>query len=64
MRALLIGLMTTSAASAIASTGLADPPERVGRVSYVQGEVSLQPPGETFWTQAARNFPVAPGESY
>ncbi len=61
---LVLSLLTTSAAVAIASAAMADPPGRVGRVSYVEGDVSFTPPGETEWTDALRNFPVAPGESF
>jgi hypothetical protein len=58
------GLMTTCAVGTLATAALADPPERVGRVSYVEGEVSFQPPREDFWTSATRNFPVATGEAF
>ncbi|HEX7759746.1 MAG TPA: DUF6600 domain-containing protein, partial [Caulobacteraceae bacterium] len=61
---LVLSLLTTSAAVAVASAAMADPPGRVGRVSYVEGDVSFTPPGETDWTDALRNFPVAPGESF
>ncbi len=64
LRNLSLGLLTTCAASVLAAAALADPPGRVGRISYIEGEVSFQPPQETFWTQATRNFPVAPGEAF
>jgi hypothetical protein len=56
--------MTTSAAAVLATAAFADPPGRVGRISYLEGEVSFQPPQEDFWTSATRNFPVAPGEAF
>ncbi len=63
-RSFTLGLMTTCAFGVLASAALADPPERVGRISYVEGEVSFQPPQESFWTSATRNFPVANGEAF
>src|SRR5487761_999365 len=39
-----------------------DPPGRVGRLSYVGGSVSLQPAGETQWSAALLNYPIAPGD--
>src|SRR5579863_8430689 len=63
-RLLLLGLLAGCAASALSSAALADPPGRVGRISYVDGEVSFQPPEGDFWTVATRNYPVAPGEAF
>jgi hypothetical protein len=63
-RLLVIGFITGCAASAMAAAALADPPGRVGRISYVEGEVSFQPPEGDFWTLATRNYPVAPGEAF
>lgn len=63
-RFLALGLMTTCAAAALSAQALADPAGRVGRISYVEGEVSFQPPQEQFWTNATRNFPVAAGEAF
>jgi hypothetical protein len=48
----------------LATAALADPPGRVGRISYLEGEVSFQPPQEDFWTSATSNFPVAQGEAF
>ncbi len=36
----------------------ADPPDRAGRLSYLQGEVSLQPAGEEEWADAILNRPL------
>lgn len=38
-----------------------DPPDRVGRVAVVEGNVSLRPPEQTDWSAAALNYPVAAG---
>ena len=61
---LALVLLSSCALSALASAALADPPGRVGRISSVEGEVSFLPPGEDFWTDATRNYPVAEGESF
>ncbi|MGA0604265.1 DUF6600 domain-containing protein [Caulobacter sp. KR2-114] len=63
-RRALLGLMTTCAAMSLAAAALADPPERVGRVRHVEGDVSFTPPGEQDWTDALRNYPVTSGEGY
>jgi len=39
-----------------------DPPGRVARVSYLQGTVSLQPSGESDWSQATLNYTVTTGD--
>ena len=39
-----------------------DPPDRVARLSYLQGDVSLQPAGAEDWTQAAKNRPLTIGD--
>jgi hypothetical protein len=38
------------------------PPSRVARISYVQGEVSFQPSGDTAWSMATVNYPVTTGD--
>ncbi|MES2354105.1 MAG: DUF6600 domain-containing protein [Pseudomonadota bacterium] len=37
---------------------LADPPARVGRISYVSGQVSFRTDQDDDWTQASLNYPV------
>ena len=63
-RPLLICLLSTASITAVATAALADPPARVGRIAYTEGEVSFQPPETSEWTSATRNFPVAPGEAF
>jgi hypothetical protein len=46
----------------IASADDDDPPERVARLSYIQGSVSFQPAGEPDWVQAFTNRPVTTGD--
>ena len=40
-----------------------DPPMRVARLNYVEGEVSFQPGGETDWAWATLNRPMTTGDS-
>lgn len=42
---------------------LADPPMRVARVSYLSGDVSLQPAGLDEWSQAQINRPMSTGDA-
>ena len=59
--ALFLPLVLTLAGSmAIAQDG--DPPERVARLSYVQGEVSFEPEGSTDWNSAELNRPLTTGD--
>jgi hypothetical protein len=50
------------AADASAAASLAVPPARVGRVSLVVGSLSFHAAGETLWSPAGVNCPVATGE--
>src|SRR5690606_38738947 len=40
----------------------ADPPSRVARLSYVRGDVSFQPAGESSWLEAQINRPLITGD--
>jgi hypothetical protein len=42
----------------------ADPPERVGRLAQLRGAVSFHATGDTQWSAASANFPVAAGYSF
>ena len=57
-------LAILSATVLTAASALADPPERVGLVAYVEGGVALRPPESEDWTQAFVNFPAAEGEGF
>lgn len=39
-----------------------DPPPQAGRLSIVNGTVSIQPAGTQDWGQAYLNYPVGPGD--
>lgn len=60
---LILGLL---AAMPMASSAWAqqEPPARVGRVAVVAGELGFHGPGETSWSKASLNYPVAAGESF
>ena len=45
-----------------ASGSYADPPSRVGRMSYLQGRVSFSPAGENVWVNAQLNRPLVAGD--
>lgn len=49
---------------ASAELGRADPPGRVGRLSYINGTVSFLPTGENQWVPATVNYPVTSGSSF
>ncbi len=48
---------------AAAGQALADPPGRVARLSYVGGDVSMQPAGLDEWSEARINRPLVTGDS-
>lgn len=42
----------------------ADPPERVGRIARINGTVSFHNQGDTQWSPASVNYPVASGNAF
>src|SRR5690348_4051289 len=67
MRFRMISLMVVAllAAAPMASPARAQqPPARVGRVAVVAGELGFHGPGESSWSKASLNYPVAAGESF
>lgn len=56
----LTGLLLFIAPQARADEG--DPPSRVARLSYLDGNVSFQPSGTEDWAAAAKNRPVTIGD--
>ncbi|MBS1840172.1 MAG: hypothetical protein JSS69_16080 [Acidobacteria bacterium] len=56
----VLGLLTFSAQSVRADEG--DPPTRVARISYTDGQVSFQPGGQGEWGTAQRNGTVTVGD--
>lgn len=47
---------------AFAGHALADPPDRVARISFLGGNVSFQPAGGDQWAQASLNRPLVTGD--
>ena len=41
----------------------ADPPDRAARLSFIEGDVSMQPAGEEAWATAILNRPLTTGDS-
>jgi hypothetical protein len=39
-----------------------DPPSRVARLSFLKGDVSFEPSGESQWSQASLNYPLTTGD--
>ena len=56
-----LGLFSAAALLAGAAAAAADPPGRIGRLSYIEGTVSLHVPGQDQWSAAAINYPVTSG---
>src|SRR5258707_2904690 len=56
----LAGLLLFVAPKARADEG--DPPSRVARISFLDGNVSFQPSGTEDWAAAAKNRPVTVGD--
>ena len=55
-------ILWLAAAPCLAQAPDSDPPGRVARLSYLQGEVSLQPAGLTEWAGAVINRPLTTGD--
>ena len=63
MHRLLASLMILIGVVAVPALAQQQPPARVGRVSFVSGNLALHMPGDTQWSAAAVNYPVATGAS-
>src|SRR5579883_10987 len=58
-------LISACAALLIGSAAaFADPPGRVGRLSYMEGVASFRTPDQDQWSPATLNYPVTAGESF
>ncbi|MEZ0224113.1 MAG: TonB family protein [Alphaproteobacteria bacterium] len=64
-RLILSFLIIAAATVSFASSAFAfdDPPTRAGRLSYIKGDVSLQPGDTDDWTWASMNRPVTTGDN-
>src|ERR1700719_3722910 len=64
MRRLAIAFLTVGLLAAVPAFAQEEPPARVGRVSFVAGELGFHLAGETAWAGAQANYPVASGGSF
>src|SRR5690242_9211601 len=64
MRSLIAGIFTALIIAAIPALAAEAPPARVGRVSFVAGQLGFHIAGETQWSAAAVNYPVATGGAF
>ncbi len=58
----MLGPALVLAAAFCADIAWADPPARIGRLSYFTGTVSFSPAGDDQWAQAVLNRPVVTGD--
>lgn len=61
---LLAALAILLLGAALPAWAQEEPPARVGRVSYVSGNLAFHMAGETEWSAASVNYPVATGGSF
>lgn len=61
-RSLVISYALGAAALLASVAALADPPDRVARLSYLNGTVSFEPAGGSEWVEASRNRPMITGD--
>src|ERR1700686_5502822 len=64
MRSLASAFAALSLIAAIPAFAEEEPPARVGRVSFVRGTLAFHTQGETAWSAAAVNYPVATGGAF
>src|SRR5260221_1375753 len=62
IRTRCLTFLMSLAVLSVAPGAAADPPDRVGRISYVSGAVSFRPASADEWSTATRNFPVTVGD--
>ena len=59
---LMTMLFGTLAQAQAPAPDIDDPPIRVGRLSYITGQVSFSPSGNEEWVQARINRPIVTGD--
>jgi hypothetical protein len=59
---LLIGSLLPLLAGMLPAQDTGDPSARVARLSYLTGQVSFQPAGDTTWSLASANYPMTTGD--
>lgn len=58
LRRNILGILILLSLSAVAAFADADPPQRVARLQYMSGSVSVQPKGQDDWVQGTLNRPL------
>ena len=58
----LHALLTSLAVIGLTDPAAADPPNRVARISYISGSVSLRSASIDEWSAATRNYPLTVGD--
>src|SRR5437588_9190056 len=61
MRRLAFSFLAVALIASVPALAQEQPPARVGRVSFVSGQLGFHTAGETAWSAAAVNYPVATG---
>ena len=64
MRRLVLILLTVILLGAVPALAQEAPPARVGRVAFISGQLGFHLAGETAWSAAKANYPVATGGSF
>src|SRR5215469_14029230 len=59
-----VALIATLSFGAATAFGAADPPGRVGRLSYVEGTASFHTVEQSDWSPVALNYPIVAGQSF
>ena len=59
---IVLGVAFVCAGAAVAQGAVVDPPDRVARLSYVEGAVSLAPAAAEQWVDAELNRPLTSGD--
>jgi hypothetical protein len=62
MRSLLLICLVSMTTLALADEPVVDPPDRVARLSYMQGDVSVAPAGTEEWAEGILNRPLTSGD--
>ena len=64
MRSVANALLTLALLAATPAFAQQEPPARVGRVAFVSGQLGFHGKGETAWSKASLNYPVAAGGAF
>jgi hypothetical protein len=64
MRRVAASLLSLCLVATVPALAQEEPPARVGRVSFVEGQLAFHTQGETSWSAASVNYPVATGGAF